>query len=71
MKKPVIALIVGRTAPKGTQMGHAGAIIEGEEGTAVSKITALEMAGVAYQDKCNACKICEINCPDFVIYVEK
>jgi succinyl-CoA synthetase alpha subunit len=45
MKKPVIALIVGRTAPEGVQMGHAGAIIEGEGGTAVSKIAALKKAG--------------------------
>lgn len=45
MKKPVIALIVGRMAPKGAQMGHAGAIIEGEEETAASKIEALRKAG--------------------------
>jgi succinyl-CoA synthetase alpha subunit len=45
MKKPLIALIVGRMAPKGAQMGHAGAIIEGEEGTAGSKIEALRKAG--------------------------
>jgi len=45
MKKPVIALIVGRMAPEGVQMGHAGAIIEGEEGTAASKIAALKKAG--------------------------
>jgi succinyl-CoA synthetase alpha subunit len=45
MKKPVIALIVGRMAPKGAQMGHAGAIIEGDEGTAFSKIEALHKAG--------------------------
>lgn len=45
MRKPVIALIVGRQAPKGAQMGHAGAIIEGDEGTAESKIAALKKAG--------------------------
>lgn len=45
MTKPVIVLIVGHTAPKGSQMGHAGAIIEGDEGTAESKIAALKKAG--------------------------
>jgi succinyl-CoA synthetase alpha subunit len=45
VQKPVIALVVGRMAPEGTQMGHAGAIIEGEEGTAASKIGALKKAG--------------------------
>ena len=44
--KPVVALIVGRNAPKGKSLGHAGAIISGNYGTAASKINALRDAGV-------------------------
>ena len=45
VNKPVIALIVGKSAPKGKSLGHAGAIIEGDLGTAKSKINALREAG--------------------------
>jgi succinyl-CoA synthetase alpha subunit len=46
MSKPVVALIVGGSAPRGAQLGHAGAIIEGDLETAEKKREALANAGV-------------------------
>ena len=42
--KPVVAYIAGRLAPPEKHMGHAGAIIIGNMGTAKSKIDAFTSA---------------------------
>jgi len=45
-RKPIVAYIAGRHAPREKKMGHAGAIIYGDYGTADSKVSALRGAGV-------------------------
>jgi succinyl-CoA synthetase alpha subunit len=44
--KPVFSYLVGRTAPEGKRVGHAGALIEGSRGTIESKLADFKEAGV-------------------------
>lgn len=46
MSKPVVAYVVGVSAPPGKTMGHAGAIVSMGGGTALEKIRAFKDAGI-------------------------
>ncbi len=50
LRKPVIGFIAGQTAPKGRRMGHAGAIVGGEEDTAAAKMKIMAECGIHVVD---------------------
>ncbi|PCI93991.1 MAG: succinate--CoA ligase subunit alpha [Flavobacteriales bacterium] len=48
--KPVVGFIAGETAPAGRTMGHAGAIVGGEEDTAQAKKKIMRACGITVVD---------------------
>ena len=49
-KKQIFAFVAGKSAPKETKMGHAGAIVKSAQHTAENKIKALKESGVVVSD---------------------
>ena len=49
-KKPIAGFIAGATAPPGRRMGHAGAIVGGEDDTARAKKRILAECGIAVSE---------------------
>ena len=49
-KKPIAGFIAGATAPPGRRMGHAGAIVGGEDDTAQAKKRILAECGIAVSE---------------------
>ena len=45
-KKPIVAYVAGRAAPKEKRMGHAGAIVYGNYGSAESKVSMFNKANI-------------------------
>jgi len=50
ISKPVIGYVVGRSAPPGKRMGHAGAIISGADSTVEAKVAFLKEKGIPVAD---------------------
>ena len=50
ISKPVVGYVVGRSAPPGKRMGHAGAIISGADSTVEAKVAFLRKKGIPVAD---------------------